>query len=77
MRTSSLWQTGVELEGVSENQETPCTIVTEQRIREVGMLQLVRVSEKNEELGELECTPRWRMSQNRDSRNTGHRSQDC
>jgi hypothetical protein len=33
--------------------------VTGGRIREVELLLLVRVGEKNEQRGELECTPRW------------------
>jgi hypothetical protein len=33
--------------------------VTERRITEVEMLQLVRVSEKNKQHSELECTTRW------------------
>jgi hypothetical protein len=43
----------------------------ERRIREVELLQLVQDSEKNEQHSELECTPRWRMFQYWDSRNTG------
>jgi hypothetical protein len=43
-------------------------------IREVELLQLMRVSEKNEQCSELECAPRWQTFQYQDSGNTGHRS---
>jgi hypothetical protein len=46
----------------------------EGRIREVELLQLLRVSEKNEQRGEFECTSRWRTFHYRDSGNTGHRN---
>jgi hypothetical protein len=46
----------------------------EKRIREVELLQFVRVNENNEQHSELECAPRWRASQYWNSRSTGHRN---
>jgi hypothetical protein len=51
------------------------TIAIERKIREVALLQSVRVGEKNEQGGELECTPRRQTSQYGDSGSTGHRNQ--
>jgi hypothetical protein len=48
--------------------------MTERRIREVELLQLVRISEENEQRGDLECTQRWWTFQYQESGNTKHRS---
>jgi hypothetical protein len=44
------------------------------RIREVWLLQFLRISEKKEESRELECWPRCWTPQYQDSGNTEHRS---
>jgi hypothetical protein len=45
----------------------------EVKIREIELLTMT-VNEKNEQSGELECTPECQTFQYHDSGNTGHRS---